>query len=83
MRQRFTRQNVMLSMAFLMLGFIIGVLAYRFGDQKDVIVTFLTTLGGTCAGWIGCAFQYEWGSSRGSADKTDLLAKAAPVGGGG
>jgi hypothetical protein len=51
-------------MAFLCFGFIIGILAWKFGDQKDVIVTFLTSAGGTVLGYIGAAYNYEFGSSR-------------------
>lgn len=70
-----SRQNLMLAMAFICLGAIIGVLATKFSDQRDIVVTFLTSSGGTILGCIVTAFNYEWGSSRSSADKTAMLAK--------
>lgn len=79
MSRVWTRQNLMLLLAFSAVVSIAIILAWRFGDQTAVITTFLTTIGGGFARDIGGAFSYEFGSSRGSADKTALLAQAEPI----
>lgn len=60
-------------------GFFAVLLALMFGQvdssSKDVLLIMLGTLG---AAWTG-VISYYFGSTAGSAKKTDLLAKAQPV----
>jgi hypothetical protein len=74
-----TRQNVMLFMAFLSVLVIAVVLALCGRGLPELVTGFLTTVGGMFARDISSAFNYEFGSSRGSADKTDLLSRAPAI----
>ena len=67
------RADVMLVAAFVAVVAIAFILAYFKVDAT--VVGFLTTIGGMFARNIGTAFDFEFGSSRSSRDKDEILAK--------
>ena len=67
------RADIMLVAAFVAVVAIAFILAYFKVDAT--VVGFLTTIGGMFARNIGTAFDFEFGSSRSSRDKDELLAK--------
>lgn len=70
------RANVMLVGAFICLIFIIfGVLYFR-ASIPDGIAAILNTACGSLLTLLGQAFNFEFGSSRSSSEKTDQMANA-------
>lgn len=65
------RANIMLLAAFLAVTAIALTLAIYKPD--GIIVGFMTTIGGMFARNIGTAFDFEFGSSRGSKEKNQLF----------
>lgn len=70
------RADVMLVSAFLAVIAIAALLALGKVDGATAVGGFLMTIGGMFARNIGTAFDFEFGSSRSSRDKDELLAKA-------
>lgn len=67
------RANVMLIGAFVCLVMVIlGVLFYR-ADIPDGIAAIMNTACGSLLTLLGQAFNFEFGSSRGSSEKTDQI----------
>lgn len=73
------RANVMLVGAFFSLIFIIGALVYFRADIPDGVLAILNMTCGALLAMLGSAFNFEFGSSRSSGEKSsqmaDLLAK--------
>lgn len=67
-----TRANIMLAMAFIFATVVYALLAVM-KDMPLEVVTALATAGGICLKMISDAFQFEFGSSRGSKVKDDNL----------
>jgi hypothetical protein len=70
------RADIMLVSAFLAIIVITIVLAMTTISSSSAIGGFLITIGGMFARNIGTAFDFEFGSSRSSLEKTELLARA-------
>lgn len=68
------RADIMLALAFLAVIVIAALLALGKVSGADAIGGFLITIGGMFARNIGTAFDFEFGSSRGSKDKDDVIA---------
>lgn len=66
------RANIMLIAAFVAVIIITIILAY-YTEISEIVIGFLTTIGGMFARNIGTAFDFEFGSSRSSMDKTITL----------
>jgi hypothetical protein len=75
-----SRASVMLAMAFIAVVVIATLLALGSVDAASSVGGFLITIGGMFARNIGTAFDFEFGSSRGSKDKDDLLSQLAKGG---
>ena len=73
------RADLMLLAAFLAVIVIAVILCLGGAAISGSVIGFLTTIGGMFARNIGTAFDFEFGSSRGSMEKTQLLAEAEPV----
>lgn len=73
-----TRANVMLVAAFMAVIAIAAVLGFSDVDSGDAAAGFLMAVGGMFARNIGTAFDFEFGSSRGSRLKDELAARSAP-----
>lgn len=71
------RADIMLVAAFVAVIAIAALLALGKVNGADAVGGFLITIGGMFARNIGTAFDFEFGSSRGSRDKDELMAKAA------
>ena len=71
------RADIMLLMAFLAVIAIAAILAFGKLSGDSMLAGFLTTIGGMFARNIGSAFDFEFGSSRSSQEKTALLGDAA------
>ena len=71
------RADLMLALAFFAVIAIAALLALGKVDQATAAGGFLITIGGMFARNIGTAFDFEFGSSRDSASKTQALAAAA------
>lgn len=69
------RPDIMLLAAFVAVISIGALLALGKVEGADAVGGFLITIGGMFARNIGTAFDFEFGSSRGSREKDDLLAK--------
>jgi hypothetical protein len=73
------RANVMLVGAFASLIFIIGGIVYFRADIPDGVLAILNMSCGAILTMLGSAFNFEFGSSRGSSEKSnqmaDMLAK--------
>lgn len=69
------RADVMLLAAFVAVIAIAALLALGEVEGADAVGGFLITIGGMFARNIGTAFDFEFGSSRGSREKDELLAK--------
>lgn len=69
-----TRPNVMLVMAGLTLIVIVVVLAKWGFDLPDMVIGILASIAGGIVQMLNAAFQFEFGSSRGSKSKDELLA---------
>ena len=74
------RANIMIALAF---AYAIGGMAFVFIFIEDLskpgsvaVLTFLTTSMGNVLGMLGTAFNFEFGSSRGSSAKDDTISKA-------
>lgn len=67
------RANVMLVMAFLMLGFILGLTILYRTTIPDGILAILQGACGSLLTMITLAFNFEFGSSRGSSEKSNTL----------
>lgn len=67
------RADVMLALAFVSVIAIAAVLALGGLDPGEAIAGFLMTIGGMFARNIGTAFDFEFGSSRGSREKDEAL----------
>lgn len=63
------RANIMLALAFAAIIAIAALLVLRPGEVNDAISGFLIGIGGMFARNIGSAFDFEFGSSRGSREK--------------
>lgn len=75
---RNTRANLMLSGAFVALLTIIFLLfLYRNSMPETVLNVFMLIIGAVTT-WIGSAFNYEFGSSRGSEAKTAMMSMMQP-----
>ena len=74
------RADIMLTLAFLAVIVISCLLALGTVTPSSAVSGFLFTIGGMFARNIGTAFDFEFGSSRGSKDKDDLLSKLASKG---
>lgn len=66
------RANIMLAMAFVFAGVIYSYLALV-DDLAQNVAIALGTAGGMALKMIGDAFQFEFGSSRGSKNKDNIL----------
>lgn len=64
----------MLLLVFMSIILIVGLIIWFKVDGASAIGGSLLSLLGTLAGCVKDAFSWEFGSSRGSADKTALLA---------
>lgn len=71
------RSDLMLAGAYLSVGVIVVALVIGKIDPGSAIFALLLMLATKFAGNIGTAFDFEYGSSRGSMDKGDKLAKMA------
>lgn len=71
------RADLMLAGAYISVGLIVVVLAACHIDAGGAVFALLLMLATKFAGNIGTAFDFEYGSSRGSLDKGDKLAKLA------
>lgn len=69
-----TRANFMLLMSFASILTIVFLLA-RATDMPEDARTLLATLAGMFARDVSKVFDYEFGSSRGSADKSETIAR--------
>lgn len=76
----FDRKNVML------LGAVVGLLTclgtligFRGGELPGEVVGIVSTISGIFGACLRDAFQFEFGSSRGSLEKTQLLARSQPI----
>ena len=74
-----TRANLMLLCAFGAVIVIAVCLASGYVIRGSDIAGFLIAVGGMFARNIGTAFDFEFGSSKGSEIKTDLLARAEAI----
>jgi len=72
------RANIMLAMAFVAVIAISTLLAMGAVDGNSAIAGFLIGIGGMFARNIGSAFDFEFGSSRGSKEKSAAMAAMAP-----
>jgi hypothetical protein len=68
------RANVMLVGAFASLLFIIGGLVYFRADIPDGVLAILNMTCGALLTMLGSAFNFEFGSSRGSSEKSNQMA---------
>ena len=79
-----TRANVMLIMAFLMLAFILGLTILYRQSIPDGILAILQGATGSLLTMVTLAFNFEFGSSRGSSEKSNaqshLIDKLAGTG---
>lgn len=73
------RANIMIVGAY---AYVIGATIFIFFNIKDLssvgsvaVLTFLTTTMGNVTGMLGQAFGFEFGSSRGSSEKTNQMAE--------
>lgn len=67
------RANVMLICAFItLIVVLIGMILYR-ADIPDGVLAILNMVCGALLAMIGSAFNFEFGSSRGSSEKSDQL----------
>ncbi len=73
------RADVMLAGAFLGIIVIAALLASGQVKEASAIGTFLIMAGTKLLGNVGTAFDFEFGSSRSSLEKTELLAKAPAI----
>jgi hypothetical protein len=71
------RSDLMLAGAYLSVGVIVVALVIGKIDPGSAIFALMLMLATKFAGNIGTAFDFEFGSSRGSLDKGDKLAKLA------
>lgn len=71
------RADIMLIAAFVAVVAIAALLALGKVDGASAVGGFLLTIGGMFARNIGTAFDFEFGSSRGSKEKDELLARPA------
>jgi hypothetical protein len=71
------RSDLMLTGAYLSVGLIVLSLCVAHIDPGSAIFALLLMLATKFAGNIGTAFDFEFGSSRGSVDKTAALANQA------
>ncbi|TAK84355.1 MAG: hypothetical protein EPO20_14805 [Betaproteobacteria bacterium] len=69
------RADVMLICAFVAVIAIAGLLSLGKVDGASAVGGFLLTIGGMFARNIGTAFDFEFGSSRGSKEKDGLIAQ--------
>ena len=75
------RANVMLALAFVAVLAIALLLVFKPDAANDAVSGFLIGIGGMFARNIGSAFDFEFGSSRGSKEKSAALAAMAPAAG--
>ena len=73
------RADVMLAGAFLAIIVIAALLATGQIKEASAIGTFLIMAGTKLLSAVGTAFDFEFGSSRSSLEKTELLAKASAI----
>jgi len=73
------RADIMLICAFVAIIVIAIILGTKNVDAASAIGGFLLTIGGMFARNIGTAFDFEFGSSRSSMEKTKLLAEAPAI----
>jgi hypothetical protein len=73
--QQNKRADVMLAGAFIAIVVIAVVLGTKNIDAASAIGGFLLTIGGMFARNIGTAFDFEFGSSRSSAEKTEMMSR--------
>lgn len=78
--QRNVRADVMVGIAFLAVLGIAYLMSMGKIDGNSAVGGFLFSVGGMFARNIGTAFDFEFGSSRGSQNKDELLARKAEGG---
>lgn len=73
-----TRANILIVLAFAMLMAIVVFIFMKITDLSQpgtiAVLTFLTTIAGNITQWIGNVFNFEFGSSRGSTEKSNQIA---------
>lgn len=76
------RADVMVGIAFVAVLGIAALMSLGKIDGNSAVGGFLFSVGGMFARNIGTAFDFEFGSSRGSQNKDDMLARARDAPGG-
>lgn len=71
------RADVLIGLAFLGCVSVVALLATGWINGAEAIGGFLIALGTRFVGMIGTAFDFEFGSSRGSKEKSDELSRKA------
>lgn len=77
MQNLLNRANLMLVSAFVAVVAIVALLVLK-DNVNETVAGFVIGIGGMFARNIGTAFDYEFGSSRSSKEKTEQLVKAKP-----